>query len=339
MLKQYLHHHKKQIFLCLPSLSTAAVVFALFHLPVAPVVYTGVVVCFFLFVGAALDFIKFRKQALLLCQQKKAITITDELLPKPEYVLEEEYQELLHILFTEKEHLSAKHTRQYEELADYYTIWAHQIKTPIAAMHLILQEMENGYQEPADETCKVPAIGELKMELQRIEQYVEMALCYLRLDAKTTDYVIREYDIDDILRQAIRKQAPVFIRKKLKLVYEPLCIRTVTDEKWLLFVIEQILSNALKYTASGSITISLCEPKTLCISDTGIGIAPEDLPRIFEKGFTGRNGRTSKQASGIGLYLCKRICTNLGHDLSITSIPGAGTEVYLNLENTDLTYE
>ena len=182
-------------------------------------------------------------------------------------------------------------------------------------------------------------IRALREELRRIEQYVEMVLCYLRLDSNSTDYVIREYDLDEIVKQAVRRHAATFIRKKLRLEYEPLGARVVTDEKWLLFVIDQVLSNALKYTNEGGIAITLETPKTLCIRDTGIGIAPEDLPRIFEKGYTGDNGRSDKKASGIGMYLCSRICANLGHGISITSTPGQGTEVRIDLKNTELEVE
>ncbi|MFR2965264.1 MAG: sensor histidine kinase [Anaerovoracaceae bacterium] len=142
-------------------------------------------------------------------------------------------------------------------------------------------------------------------ELFRIEQYVEMVLTFLRLDSDTTDYVIKEYSLDDIVSQAVRKFSGDFINRKLTLEYKPLKAKVITDEKWLSFVIEQVLSNALKYTVNGKISISMEEPKTLCISDTGIGIAAEDLPRIFEKGYSGYNGRVNKRASGIGLYLCK----------------------------------
>ena len=100
-----------------------------------------------------------------------------------------------------------------------------------------------------------------------------------------------------------------------------------------------LLNNALKYTPSGTVTIYKKEPQTLCIKDTGIGIAPEDLPRIFEKGYTGSNGRADKKASGIGLYLCRRICTNLGHKITVHSVPGEGTEVCICLERVDLEIE
>ena len=127
-------------------------------------------------------------------------------------------------------------------------------------------------------------------------------MTFLRLDSESTDYVLKEYALDPIICQAVRKYAPAFIMRKLTLDYKPVDVSVVTDEKWLLFVIEQLLSNALKYTLSGSVSIYLETPRTLCIADTGIGIAPEDLPRIFERGYTGINGRDDKKASGIGLY-------------------------------------
>ena len=124
--------------------------------------------------------------------------------------------------------------------------------------------------------------------------------------------------------------------KKLQLTYIPSKETIVSDEKWLSFVIEQLLSNALKYTKKGSVTIFFEEPKTLCISDTGIGIAPEDIPRIFEKGYTGSNGRRDKRASGLGLYLCKEICNRLGAKISIISQVETGTTVKVNLSRDPL---
>ena len=212
-------------------------------------------------------------------------------------------------------------------MIEYYTIWVHQIKTPISAMRLQLQGQES------------ESSRELLEELQRIEQYVEMVLTYLRLDSGSTDYVLKKYDLDAIVRQAVRKYASQFIRKKIRLNYEPLSCEVLTDEKWLLFVIEQILSNALKYTRSGEIFITLEAPKTLCIRDTGIGIAPEDLPRIFEKGYTGLNGRRTRKTTGIGLYLCHEILTRLGHTIAITSQPGQGTQVHLNLRRQEFDVE
>ena len=159
-----------------------------------------------------------------------------------------------------------------------------------------------------------------------------MVLCYLRLDSDSTDYLFVRCDLDSVVRQAVRRFSSQFIHRKIRLEYEPLGCRVLTDEKWLLFVLEQVLSNALKYTPSGgTVSIFLEEPKTLCIRDTGIGIAAEDLPRIFEKGFTGCNGRTDKKASGIGLYLCRRICQNLNHTITAESQAEQGTTIRIGM--------
>lgn len=180
-----------------------------------------------------------------------------------------------------------------------------------------------------------------KLEAAGLSDYIttKKGLGYLRLESPSSDYVIRNYALDDIVRQAVRKYASQFIRRRLRLEYTPLNVSVITDEKWLLFVIEQVLSNALKYTRSGSVSITLEAPKTLCIRDTGIGIAPEDLPRVFEKGFTGCNGRTDKRATGIGLYLCRRILEKLGHTIAITSTVGEGTTVRIGLQQDALEVE
>ena len=171
----------------------------------------------------------------------------------------------------------------------------------------------------------------LRSELLRIEQYVEMVLTYLKMGAESTDYVFREVCLDKIIRESIRKFRGDFIIKRLRLVYEPVEDTVLSDEKWLSFVIEQVLSNALKYTKEGSVRICMEKPATLCVADTGIGIAPEDIPRIFEQGFTGENGRGDKRASGIGLYFCREICRRLGHRITISSAVDEGTTVRIDL--------
>ncbi len=217
--------------------------------------------------------------------------------------------------------------RRYADMVDYYTLWAHQIKTPIASMRLTLQNEDS------------PLSRRLTAELGRVERYVEMVLAYLRLDADSTDYVLRECELDPIVRGAVKKFSGEFIERKLALDFRPTGARVLTDEKWLSFVLEQLLSNALKYTPEGRISVYMEVPATLCISDTGIGIAPEDLPRIFEQGFTGRNGRRDKRASGLGLYLCRRVCRSIGHGISAESEPGKGTTVRLDLSRKTLGVE
>lgn len=210
---------------------------------------------------------------------------------------------------------------------DYYTTWVHQIKTPIASMRLLLEKEDS------------PVSRQLSEELFRVEQYVQMVMTYQRLDSDSTDYVFRQTDVDAVVRGAIRKFAPQFISKGIRLDYVPRQALVVTDEKWLSFVIEQLLSNAIKYTPAGCITIRFQDNNDLTITDTGIGIAPEDLPRIFERGYTGYNGRTDKRASGLGLYLCRRICDALGHGISIRSTPGVGTTVTISLSQKEQIFE
>ena len=153
-----------------------------------------------------------------------------------------------------------------------------------------------------------------------------MVLQYLRLTDSINDFLLGEYELDPIIRQAVRKFAPLFIRKKLKLQYESIAVKAVTDEKWMVFVLEQLLSNAIKYTSSGTIQIYM-ENGCLVVEDSGMGILPEDLPRIFDKGYTGYNGRRDKKASGIGLYLVKEILNRLGHKILAESEPGKGTKM------------
>ena len=256
----------------------------------------------------------------------KSIRVSDEQLPPPENLIEEDYRQLIRALGEEKQRQASAMDLRMSDMQDYFTLWAHQIKTPIAAMRLILQ------------TKPENSAMEIEGELFRVEQYVEMVLNYLRLDSDSTDFVFRTCALDDIIRQCVRKYAKQFIRKRIRLEYEGTALQVLTDEKWLCFVIEQILSNALKYTAAGSIRI-FTQGETLVIADTGMGIAPEDLPRVFEKGYTGYNGRTDKKATGIGLYLCKRILNRLGHEISISAQVGKGTRVSIDLSREETVLE
>ena len=304
-----------------------AITFALYHLPIAAVFYPTSI-CGAL--GLMLLVIDFRR--VLRKHQKLARiqTLSDaigENFPEIEGLEDADYQQIIRLLHEEQSRFRTATNQRYEDMVDYYTIWAHQIKTPIASMRLTLQNEDSALSR------------KLSGDLFRIEQYVEMVMMFLRLDSDSTDYVIREYDLDAIVRQAVRKFAGEFIARKIQLVYEPVNTKVITDEKWLSFVIEQVLSNALKYTPSGSITISLEAPKTLCIRDTGMGIALEDLPRIFEKGYTGYHGRADKKASGIGLYLCKRVCSNLGHTITAKSKVDTGTTIEINLSQAKLEIE
>lgn len=322
----YLYKNWKPIALFCLFVLCFTIVFSLSHHPLDPILYSILLCSYIVLVFFVVDFLKFIKQYKKLKNAEKTIMVQIEQLPAPKNAIEQKYQELLQILYKNKNELTVQADNKQKDLVDYFTQWTHQIKTPIAAMRLLLQS------EQKEQTA------ELELELIKIEQYVEFVLQYLRLENMSNDLVFKKYELDDIIKQAIRKNAKMFIRKKIGLNYSDVNWTVLTDEKWLLFVIEQILSNALKYTKEGSISIYK-KNKRLIIEDTGIGIQVEDLPRVFEKGFTGFNGRAFKQSTGIGLYLCKQILTKLSHDIIIESEVGVGTKVIIDLETKEIGLE
>lgn len=305
-----------------------AVTFALYHLPLAAVGYPFLLCAALGTVVLIGDFLHTRAKHRQLARIAAQLEALPAQLPAAASVAEEDCQYIIEALQRQLAKLESGAAARTREMEDYYTAWAHQIKTPIAAMRLTLQNEDS------------PLARRLTADLFRIEQYVEMVLTFLRLDSPSSDYVFRDHALDDILTGAVKKFAPSFIDRRLRLDYAPTGVRLVTDEKWLSFVVEQLLSNALKYTPEGGgVRIYLEEPKTLCIADTGIGIAPQDLPRVFEKGYTGANGRREGHASGLGLYLCRRVCDNLGVGIALTSAPGEGTVARLDLAQYDLKAE
>ena len=303
------------------------VVFRLYGIPMEAVIYPlGLCAG----VGAAVmavDFSGFARRHRTLRTLAEQTEGIEERLPEAIDALEEDYRQIVCAVSRERLRREEEWDKKYRDMVDYYTLWAHQIKTPIASMGLQLQSQDT------------PLTRQLSVELARIGQYVEMVLVFLRLDSQSTDYVFREYALDEILRRSLRSFAGEFISRRLKLCYTPTELKVVTDEKWLSFVVEQVLSNALKYTPEGSVSIYAEEPSTLCIRDTGIGIAPENLPRIFERSYTGYQGRADHRASGIGLYLCKQICDRLGHTIRAESKVGEGTVIRIGLEQTQVEAE
>ena len=293
--------------------------FALYGLPLGAVLYPAALCAA---AGGIILLLSLRKsravcQELSLMQHHPA-DLPDEL-PAAQSPQEQAYQALLLALHTDRQKLKSDMNARYHDMTEYYTVWAHQIKTPIAAIRLALQNEDT------------PLSRRLTGEVGRVEQYVQMALTYLRLGSDSSDYVIRSCALDDIVRPAVRRFAGEFIQRKIQLNYQMLNYTVITDEKWLGFVVEQVLSNALKYTPQGSVSIYMEPEGVLCIRDTGIGIAPEDLPRVFEKGYTGYNGRTHRKASGLGLYLCREILTRLGHSVSAESQVDHGTTIRIDL--------
>lgn len=326
VLGSYLKRNTAVIAAALVSFGIFPAVLSLYSLPLEAVGYAALLAVVFIMVAGILGFISFYRRHMALKIIKNNIAISNFELPGPRDLIEEDYQELIRSLDRDRTEIINEKDKVFSDMMDYYTIWAHQIKTPIAAMRLILQSEQSA------------ASGELLDQLFKVEQYVEMVLQYLRTENMGGDLMFKRYSLDSIVKQAVRKYSKSFIRKKIRLNYEDLNRHVLTDEKWLTFVIEQLLSNALKYTSEGQISIYMDPglPDTLVIEDTGIGIEQEDLPRVFEKGFTGYNGRLDKKSTGIGLYLCKRILDKLSHTISIESQVGKGTKVKIGLDVAEI---
>lgn len=318
MLTGYLRQRRRTLLAFFLFGGIFAAAFALYQLPLRAVAYPFVLCAAAGAVLLTLDYRRVLRQHRRLELLRQLPEELADALPPADTVKEADYRSLVTLLAESRRAIRTQEEQRYGDMVDYYTMWAHQIKTPIASMRLTLQNEDSDLARS------------LSGDLMRVEQYVEMVLVFLRLDSSTTDYVIRAHSLDDIVRLAVRKFAGEFIRRRLRLDYQPLDRTVVTDAKWLGFVVEQVLSNALKYTVSGSVTIAM-DGDDLCIRDTGMGIAPEDLPRIFDRGFTGLNGRRDTRASGIGLYLCRRICRSLGHTIRASSVPNQGTEIRIGL--------
>ncbi|RKW04784.1 MAG: sensor histidine kinase [Streptococcus sp.] len=227
----------------------------------------------------------------------------------------------------DKKELKIQHQEKQSDLLDYYTLWVHQIKTPIAASKLLVQDLQ-------EQMLK----NQLEQELFKIDSYTNLVLQYLRLESFHDDLVVEKENIGDLIKEVVKKYALFFIQQGLSLNLHDLNHTVITDKKWFLVILEQVLSNSLKYTKQGSIEIFFQED-TLYMKDTGLGIQNSDLLRVFERGFSGYNGRLTHQSSGLGLYLSKKIADKLGHELHLHSVVGEGTTVMITFKEKKLLFE
>ena len=246
---------------------------------------------------------------------------------RPQTALEVLLFEKLALLEMDKKNRAIEEREKLNDLMDYYTLWAHQIKTPIAASSLLVGEIE-------DKKVK----NQLEQELFKIESYVNIVLQYLRLESFHEDLVLKKENLEDLVKEIVKKYAIFFIQKGLSLNLHDLDRTIITDRKWFVVILEQVLSNSLKYTSQGGIEIYFQED-TLYIKDSGLGIQDADLLRVFERGFSGYNGRLTQQSSGLGLYLSKKIADELGHQISIASQVGQGTTVMISFSEKKMIFE
>ena len=322
ILKSYLKKNIKVYILFVVFIAIFFIMFYLYNLPLEALIYTGSFCFLAALIASFSDYANYKESYKKLNFLEQNILNDLEALPKSLDIRIDYYHKIIEKLYDELEKLTQENRQKNTDMVDYYSMWVHQIKTPIAAMNFLLDN------EEVDQKI-------LQQELFKIERYVEMVLTYIRLDSISSDYVITKINLDEVVKDSVKKYATIFINKKIKLNYVSHETMVISDKKWLSFAFEQILGNSVKYSSmNGEITIETSENK-LVIEDKGIGIKEEDLPRIFEKGFTGFNGRYEKKSSGLGLYLCKKTLDKLGHHIEISSTVGKGTRVEITFPKED----
>ena len=324
-LKAWLFSGMRTVIFYAVSILILAFIFFLYDTGIEPVLYAFSICAVIGVIIAVSGFSRFYALHRDLIRAAGDVDTAADSIPRINRLIDSDYRRIILLLNKSRNDILDSSDSRRRSMQDYYAMWIHQIKVPISAMHLLMSDQEKN--------------SPLNIELFKIEQYVQMALSYARLSSDHTDYVIKKHDLEDLVKQAVRKYAPLFIAKKIRLDISSIDMDVITDEKWIVFVIEQILSNSLKYTNTGSISIYTESPSSLVIEDTGIGIAPEDIERLGERGFTGYNGRLDKRSTGLGLYLCKEILSDLSHGIEITSELSKGTKVRIDFSRPDITFE
>lgn len=305
-------------------------------------VYAAVLDAILLLITALIGFFRYSSKVKALSNALKRPVEEQAQLPEATDDVEMLYHRLLENQSIARSESESSAAIRQSRMRDYYSMWVHQIKTPISAMKLLLEaereelglliceeEQQASLKELSDN------VASFEDELFRIEEYVSMALQYQRVSSTENDFVLEKVSVDGVIRDTIKKYAKIMIRRHIGINYSGTGQEVYTDGKWLAFMLEQILSNAIKYTPQGFVTIETAEEKDrvfITIKDTGIGIKAEDLPRVFEKGYTGYNGHADKKATGIGLYLCRQMADKLGHTIRMESEIGKGTKVWIGFD-------
>lgn len=304
------------------------------------VVYAAALDAILLLITVLVGFFRYSSKVKALSNALKRPVEEQAQLPEATDDVEMLYQRLLENQSIARSESESSAAIRQSQMRDYYSMWVHQIKTPISAMKLLLEvEREELGQLICDDEQSQYLLSDnmdsFEDELFRIEEYVSMALQYQRVSSTENDFVLEKVSVDGVIRDTIKKYAKIMIRRHIGINYSGTGQEVYTDGKWLAFILEQLLSNAIKYTPQGFVKIETAKKANLffiTIKDTGIGIKAEDLPRVFEKGYTGYNGHADKKATGIGLYLCRQMADKLGHTIRIESEIGKGTKVWIGFD-------
>ena len=326
VLKNFLMAVRPQLFVFAGMFVIFGLVYVLAKLPLDLFLYSVELAIFLFIAYLIVQYVRYFKRYQLIRNLQTATAASLEEIQAGADPADLLYIEKMDLLLQELREMEKLHAERQADQLDYFTLWLHQIKTPISAISLLNQ------------SSAAKEAKQISQELLRLEDYTHMALNYVKLEESGAEMDLTEVDLDDVIKKAVKKYSILFIYKSIKLDYKPLEMKILSDSQWLQVLVEQILSNSLKYTPSGTISIYQDSGKeqTLIIEDTGIGIRPEDLPKIYNKGYSGLNGRLHEKSTGLGLFLSKKICRRLGHQLDIQSEPGKGTRVSIDLSRPEL---
>nr|WP_317331601.1 sensor histidine kinase [uncultured Romboutsia sp.] len=270
-----------------------------------------------------IEYVKYKKYYNELIETMNSLDkkyLISEVIKEPEFI----EGKIVYSILKDSNRNMQEHVKLYKnmqsEYREYIETWVHEVKTPIASMMLIAENYEDD----------IPI--SMKYEIKKIEDYIDQVLYYSRSNEVSSDYIIKSFNLEKSIRKVIKKNANDFINKKISIDIENVNEEVYSDPKWVEFILNQIIGNSIKYSKSskGKITISSIKKQnniTLYIKDNGEGISEKDINRVFEKGFTGENGRKFGKSTGIGLYLCKKLCEKLGLAIGITSKKNEGTEI------------
>lgn len=310
----------------------ALVISGIFKMPVIIMFIVFIIWFFPLIIYIIIDFINKKKF------YDAIVGIIDKLDKKyllPEVIKAPNYYEgkIIYEVLSECNRNMHEHVNFYKylqkEYREYIETWVHEIKTPISSSKLIIENSESKEKN---------SLGD---EIRKIEGYINQALYYSRSTDVSNDYIVREFEIKEAVQEAIRNNRRDFINKKINVNIEEIYGTAITDIKWVKFIINQIIINSIKYSKDNcgilkAYTIKGKDNIILTIEDNGIGISKNDIVRVFDKGFTGENGRKYGKSTGIGLYLCRKLCEKLGLGISLSSIEGEGTRVNIIFPIGDL---
>ena len=269
---------------------------------------------------------KYLNKLLDMTEQLKERYLLPEIMQEPERADEQVFYQIMKMAEKSMLERIGEVQRERKEYKEYIEQWIHEVKTPITAIKLICENNRCSFTR------------ELMAELENINRFTEQALYYARSEHTEKDYSVREINLSDVVHGAIADNKYLLRQNNVAVTVEDVEYSIYSDDKWLRFILDQLISNAVKYRADQPVLHFFAVKKTdsiiLSVSDNGIGIPQGDLPRIFEKGFTGQNGRTIHSSTGIGLYLCGRLCDKLGIGISASS-EGKGTTISLSFHIND----